>query len=197
VKIQPRQIILLASLAGLLIVLMVLFFQAGKERAAVPDVSSPASEPGEESAEETVTRKIDLYFLSEDDPLLHPEEREIPVEEAPIEEARLVLEELLRGSRFDGISAIPPETRLRELFITEQGIAMVDFSREFQDNHPSGAAAEMATVFAVVNTLVRNVEAVKRVVILVDGVEKETLKGHVGLRKALLPRFDLAAGGGR
>ena len=71
----------------------------------------------------------------------------------------------------------------------------MDFSRELSLNHISGSAAEIATVFAIVNPLVRNFDSIKRVFILVDGTERETLNGHVDLTRPLLPRFDLVAGG--
>jgi spore germination protein GerM len=193
-KINPKQVLPLAALSILLIVLAVLFFNLGKESTGLPEAAAPESEAGEETAVQVETRRIVLYFLAENDVYLHPEEREIPIETAPIDEARRVMEELIKGSRRDGISAIPPETRVREIYLMETGVATVDFSREFQDNHPSGAAAENATVFAVVNTLVRNIELIKRVFILVEGGEKETLKGHISLRRALLPRFDLVVG---
>jgi hypothetical protein len=51
----------------------------------------------------------------------------------------------------------------------------------------------MGTVFAVVNTLTYNFKSIKRVFILIDGSEKETLAGHIDLSRPLLPRYDLVS----
>lgn len=194
--VPTRQWVPLAALAVLAIGLAAAFFMCGQKRAASqapPPIESATVVRPEETLE---TRTVILYFLSGEDSLLHTEEREIIAQGGTVDLARRILEELLQGPRKEEwISPIPAETRLRELYITDEGVAYVDFSREFQDNHPSGAAAETVTVFSVVNSLARNLESVRRVFILVEGNEKETLKGHVELRRPLLPRFDLVAGG--
>ena len=104
-----------------------------------------------------------------------------------------MIRELIKGSRNEGISPIPVKTKLRELFITDEGIAFVDFSKEIQENQFFGSAGEIAAVFSIVNTLTYNFKSIKRVFILIEGREKETLGGHIDLKRPLLPRFDLAA----
>jgi len=91
------------------------------------------------------------------------------------------------------ISPLPPETRLRQLFITRSGVAYVDFSKELADRHPSGSSAEIATIYSVVNSLTYNFKSIKKVFILVEGGEKETLGGHISLSQAFAPRYSLSA----
>ncbi len=62
----------------------------------------------------------------------------------------------------------------RAIADAKEGIAYVDFSGELSADHPSGSEAELATVFAVVNTLAYNYKDVKRVFILIDGTERES-----------------------
>jgi len=60
-------------------------------------------------------------------------------------------------------------------------------------NHPGGSAAEMATVYSLTNTLTTNLPAIKKVRILIGGKEKESLKGHIGLRNPFMMNRELIA----
>lgn len=190
---ETKRILILGPLFILLVVLIVLFFRSrGEEKikpsaeVTPPELESPSKEPGE-------TRKIALFFPSEEDSLLHKEEREIIADASFVKEAKQTIEELLKGSRNGYLSPFPQETKLRELFITEEGVAYVDFSREIQENHLSGSSSEMATIFSIVNSLAYNFKSIKKVFILIDGGEKETLGGHISLTRPFLPQYDLVA----
>lgn len=187
---ETKKIVSLGALFVTLIILIVLLFTGGiekKTKLALPSIPEP-----ETSSEETPeTKTITLFFLSEQDGLLHGEEREIFSNSSLIFEIKQTIEELLVGSDNGYISPFPPESRLREVFMTEGGIVYVDFSREIQDKHLSGARAEISTVYSVVNSLAINFEPIKKVFILVDGNEKETLKGHVDISRPLVPMYNL------
>ena len=150
--------------------------------------------PLDDGMEEVLeTKTVSLFFPSEGDELLHPEEREIPAYASVALQARRTIEELILGPEGNLINPIPPETKLRELYITSRGDAFVDFSREIRENHPFGSAADIATVYSIVHSLTDNFQEVKRVYILVDGGERDTLGGHIDLRRPFLPRPDLIA----
>ncbi len=187
---ETKKIVSLGALFAVLIILIVLLFTGGiekKTKLAQPSITEP-----ETSSEETPeTKTITLFFLSEEDGLLHGEERDIFSNSSLIFEIKQTIEELLVGSDNGYISPFPPESRLREVFMTEGGIVYVDFSREIQDKHLSGARAEISTVYSVVNSLAINFESIKKVFILVDGNEKETLKGHVDISRPLVPMYNL------
>jgi germination protein M len=136
---------------------------------------------------------VTLFFLSEDDSLLHPEEREILADSSIVGEAKQVVEELIRGSERGLVNPLPPETRLRQLFVTKEGVAYLDFSKDIIEKHPSGSSAELGTVYSIVNTMVYNFKPIKKVFILVEGSEKETLGGHINLSQAFVPQFSLNA----
>jgi spore germination protein GerM len=188
---ETKRLIPLSVLLLLLVVLVILYFTGGEEKRLEPDPAAAVTETEEGIIEERPTKTITLYFLSDNDRRLHPEEREIFADIPEVDQVKLALEELLKGSQNSGVSPIPEETRLREVFFTQRRVVYVDFSRELYQNHMSGAAAEIATVYAIVNPLVSNFDSVERVFILVDGTERETLNGHVDLTRPLLPRFDL------
>ena len=186
-----RQYAFLIALSVLLIVLVIMFFECGEEKKLVSEPVAQILDSEEISGEEPETKMVSLFFLAERDDLLHSEVREIKAEAVLILQAKLVIRELIKGSCNGGISPIPVKTKLRELFITDDGIAFVDFSKEIQDNQFYGSAGEIAVVFSIVNTLAYNFKSIKRVFILIDGREKETLGGHIDLKRPLLPRFDL------
>src|SRR5262249_20337207 len=79
------------------------------------------------------------------------------------------------------VSAIPSETKLRELFVTERGDAFVDLSGEVSAKHSGGSLDEIFTVYTIVNALTVNLPAITRVQILVDGKKADTRAGHVPL----------------
>ena len=83
------------------------------------------------------------------------------------------------------VSAIPTGTTLRAFYVTDRGEAYVDLSPEASTMHPGGSAAELLTVYAIVNAVTANLPAIMRVQILLDGKEVDTLAGHMDLRRPL------------
>lgn len=190
---RPRRGALLVVLLAALAVLAVLFFIGGGgekiRKASEPAAagSHPATGGGPAG-----TRTVTLYFVAEDDGLLHAEEREIPAGGAPADEIRRVVEELIKGSTRDLLAPLPPETKLRQVFVSRD-TAYVDFSREIMERFAYGSSSELAAIYAVVNAITANFRDVKRVAILVEGGEKETLGGHVDLSRPLVPQPSLVA----
>ena len=190
---DKKKLILLAALLSLFVVLVVVYINLGgaeKPRAVQP-VSPIPDDP--ESTESRELQTVVLFFPSEQDGLLHREEREIIPEASVSLQAKRIISELLSGSRLGFLSPIPPGTRLRELYITEEGVAYVDFSREIKDKHLSGSSAEMSTIYSIVNSLAYNLESIKKVFILVDGGEKKTLSGHIDLTSPFQPIYDIVS----
>lgn len=188
-----NRLVILGALLILLAVFVVIFIKiGGKEKTAQTPVSLPP-EITQPSEEQRGKKKIVLFYLSEKDALLHREEREIYAYESIAHEAKQTVEELLKESQNGYLSPIPPQTKLRELFLTRRGVAYVDFSKDFQIGHPSGSTAEILTIYSVVNSLTYNFKSIKKVFILIEGAEKETLGGHVNLSRPFLPQYSLIA----
>lgn len=190
---EKKNLIVLAGLFVLLIALIVVYFNLGGEGrpGAVQMIPSSQEEAGPEGQVQLAT--VILFFPSEQDSLLHREEREVTVSSSIEDQARTIVLELLKGSQQDYVSSIPPETRLREVFVTKDGIAYVDFSREIMDKHLSGSSAEISTIYSVVNSLTYNLKSIKKVFILIDGGEKKTLGGHIDLTQPFLPLYDIVS----
>jgi len=73
---------------------------------------------------------------------------------------------------------IPDGAKLRNPIKVKGNVAIVDLSKEFQENFSGGTMQEALTLNAIVHTLVDNSEGkVKRVRMLVEGKPVETLGG--------------------
>jgi spore germination protein GerM len=138
------------------------------------------------AAAQTPAKKITatLYFVSDDGMSLAPAQREVPYADEVADQARAIIEAQLMPSP-PLVSAIPPGTTLKQVFVTEHGDAFVDLSREASANHPGGSLEETLTVYTIVNALTVNLPAIAHVQILIDGKEVDTLAGHVDLRHPL------------
>jgi len=190
-KMQPA--LVLGVLSVVLVVLAVIFFTGGGrekvERFIDANIPKAPAVAGGPAAARTVT----LFFLDDDDDFLHRETRQVASGPTADEEAEQALAELIKGSEKGLLSPLPPQTKVRQVFIGKNGVATVDLSREVAEKFSYGSTMELAAVYAVVNTLAFNFKTVKRVVILVEGAEKETLGGHVDLTRAFLPDYSLVA----
>jgi spore germination protein GerM len=190
---DKKKLVILLSLLLLLIVLVVIYIHLGGNTKPRPAQFISPSAPESESEEQKEPVTITLFFPSEHDSLLHREEREVILESSLAHQAKRIISELLNGSQLGFISPFPPETRLRELYVTREGVAYVDFSREIMDKHLSGTSAEMSTIYSIVNSLSHNLKPIKNVFILIDGGEKKTLGGHIDLSNPFQPIYDIVA----
>jgi spore germination protein GerM len=150
-------------------------------------VETPAPPPPAPPGEEPVPRiKATLFFVSEDGQRLSPVEREVPLAQGPVAQARALLEALFGAEPPSGLSsAIPAGTVLRGLFISQRNEAFVDLDPAVRAKHSGGSMQELLTVYCIVNTLAVNVPSVEDVQILIGGKEADTLAGHVDLRRPL------------
>jgi germination protein M len=159
-------------------------------RQARASASAPAAAPALSAAGSAVKRiTATLFYVSEDGMSLAPVQREVPFGATVAEQARAIVEAQIAGSP-PLVSAIPADTKLRQVFVTERGDAFVDLSSDVTAKHAGGALDEILTVYAIVDALTVNLPAITRVQILVDGKEVDTLAGHVDLRHPLAKSMD-------
>ena len=112
-------------------------------------------------------------------------QQDVTFGETVLEQARHIVEAQLGAAPGPLGSAIPPDTKLRDIFMTDRGEAFVDLNAASRANHTGGSLDELFTVYAIVDALTVNLPAIKRVQILVEGREVDTLAGHVDLRHPL------------
>jgi len=129
-----------------------------------------------------LAQKVHLYFASRDGRHLQAEERRIAAKDTP-SSIEAIVEGLLEGPQKSKLaSTIPAGSRLLHVFVTEDGTAYVDFTQELSRLHPGGIVAERLTLYAIVNSLVLNLDSVERVVLLFEGKPAPTLAGHLDIR---------------
>lgn len=129
--------------------------------------------------------KAHLFYVAEDGTRLTSVERDVTYGDGAVEQAREILSAQMAPAVEPLVSAVPPGTTLRAVFITDSGEAYVDLSRDVVTAHPGGTLNEILTVYTLVNAVTANLPAVTAVQVLVDGKEVETLSGHVDLRRPL------------
>jgi spore germination protein GerM len=185
--------LVLSGLGLVLLVLVIVFFSRGGGEKVKHFVEANVPKPSDAPAGRPAVKVVTLFFAADGDDLLHRETREIPAGPAEADEAERALAELVRGSEQGLLSPLPPQTRVRQVFIAKDGLATVDFSRDVAEGFSYGSTSELAAVYAVVNTLTSNFKSVRKVVLTVEGAERETLGGHVDLTRAFLPDYSLVA----
>lgn len=162
-----------------------------ERQARVDDVRRPAVE-----LESTLLdvqgprdRAVRLYFYRPG--AIHPAAEFLTSEVRPLVDtpdvvllARQIVLELMRG-KDDGNLLFPPEARLRQVYVLEDGTAVVDFSRQTVDRL-SGITSELAVIESVTRSLVDNLESIRRVRFLVEGEARPTLAGHVSIAEPFL-----------
>jgi len=116
-------------------------------------------------------------------------ERDVVRGESVTAEVRTLLAELSAQKISNGPAPVPPDVRVRHVFLDSFGILTLDLAGEFravlERPHPQG---EMA-VAAVVNSLIGSFTDVKRVQILLDGQEIPILVGALDLGRPLSAHF--------
>jgi hypothetical protein len=197
----PRRANVLTA-AGLLLLLAVVAVTAPRWahvlRREVPEQESGPTGGGGGGSEEETARlerqiKVKLFFQAADRPGLAIEERSVSFSTDLAGQVRAVMEELIRGPRAGLQPTLAPETRVLEVFVSARGVAYVDLSKEARAVASGGSEAELITVYSVVNSLIVNFPALKRVQILVEDRPASTLAGHVDLTRPLPPDMTLLA----
>lgn len=141
---------------------------------------------------------IILYFSSNNEEYLVPEVRQKSLS-GPVEGQTLeVIKELIKGSTVQQpdngkglINVIPDGVRVNGARLGEDGTLFVDFSKELKERHPGGSWAEILTIYSIVDTIIKNFPDIKRVKILIEGEEIETLAGHIDTRLPLTENRDI------
>jgi len=170
-----------------LVVLVLLGFGLKLLRDLVLVREGTSSFPSLPTAPTLEERDVAIYFADEDASKLVPETRRARLGAGTSADAEAILTELIKGPQSEGcFSTIPADTRLINAYELD-GTLVLDFTHELQTNHPGGSTAELLTAYSIVTTVTENIRGVKRVQLLVEGKEVETLAGHLDLTKPLSP----------
>jgi hypothetical protein len=99
----------------------------------------------------------------------------------PAVRGKQVLQALIANPTTADQRTIPGDTALLGFYILSDGTAIADFSTPLSSETPSGIESEQVVVDSISRTLESNVPTARRLKILVNGQEVDTLAGHVDL----------------
>ena len=152
-----------------------------------PRNAPPPTQPSDTLNPPVGTRRIhvSLFYVSQSGLELVAVGREITYGATPAEQARRIVEAQVHVPPQGQVSAIPPETSVRSVYLGSKGDAYVDLGPEIVQHHTGGALNEALAVYAIVNSLAANLQDVHTVQILIDGKEVDTLAGHIDLRRPI------------
>lgn len=100
--------------------------------------------------------------------------------------ARQIIHEVMKGPSEDEFQIFAPEARLRQVFLIEDGTALVDLSRQVVHPLLGGVAVELAVLYSITHSLKENIEEIHRVRFIVEGQERPTLAGHISIREPFM-----------
>ncbi len=164
--------LLIGAVSGFLIFFFVTLFDF-----VYPPVAEKETAARREKVEMT------LYFSDANERFLVPEKRFVVKGKNTAGQAKELVKALLEGSKTGLIDTFPRKTELESVSIEKDQTATVNFGKSLIQLHPGGSASEAATVYSLTNTLMSNIPDIKRVKILIDGKERESLKGHIDMRR--------------
>jgi len=139
---------------------------------------SPPAQPLYAPTDPPVSAKI-FFPAADGSVLLTSEDDMIFKSSEVVNRAKQILQKLQDGPHSSTMfPSLPKDTKVQDIFISEQGVALIDFSNTISTNHPGGLLNELTTIYSIVDSLTYNIDEIKQVKILIGGVEKETLAGH-------------------
>ncbi|KAB0672318.1 GerMN domain-containing protein [Oryzomonas sagensis] len=147
-----------------------------------------------QTRQQSGTRTVVLFFVADGTRLVR-EARELESCNDTGACIKSTLAALLSGPLGDYDEALPENTGLNSVRI-EGGTAVVDLSREFAADLPSGSSAEMLAVYSIVDTVCANYPQISRVKLTVEG-NGSTVLNHLDLSAPLAPDYSLEQASGQ
>lgn len=136
-------------------------------------VAPPASGPAE---------SVTLYIAYDDKGVLLPQQFTLALPEGRQQRAEELLRALLnRYLEKPSPHPLAPGSEIRNVYLVDPGLAVIDLNADFASGHRSGVLVEELTIASLAETLSANVSGITRVKFLVDGKESDTLAGHADL----------------
>lgn len=131
---------------------------------------TPQEEISEEQMRQTI---VSLYFKSGDD--IVPEARLIDVKQLLNNPYEQILKMLIEGPKNTNLqNAIPEGTKINKIQ-KEEDILIIDFSKEFIENHTEGEKQEKQTINSILNTVTELTE-INGIKILINGEKNKEFK---------------------
>jgi hypothetical protein len=167
------------------VVSLVLFFNARKQSGLQKTETTP--EETQEKRTGGETRKVKLFFFTEESDRMIPAVGEIMIPEIREEVYRRFLELLLKrdGPR---ITPVPEGIDVQGVFfLAAPGMLILDFNENLINLFPVGTEAELQFVYFFVNNVCYNFKEIKKVKFMAGGNEIKTISGHIDMEQPFYP----------
>ena len=186
-----QQIAISTATLAITIASVLLFVSCDSKQNDPTPVPPPSPIVISESAE-TQVQKCTLFFFDINSLRLAGEERELDLSQDVAERLKQTITALLNDSVSGLYQTIPKGTLLYEVYVDEQSTAYLDFSHHLKDGHIGSTTSEALTVAAILRTVKVNFpDDIRKVQILIEGLETDTIGGHVDISKPLRLSLDL------
>lgn len=144
------------------------------------------------TAEKREKLEVRLYFSDANERFLVPEMRYIPKRKKIDDQALEIVKALLNGSTQGNVNTLTEETTCKRATV-KNGTAYISFDNNLIERHPGGTTSEISTIYSLTTSLCKNIPQIKRVKLLINGKEIETIKGHINTRNSFIVNNDLLA----
>jgi hypothetical protein len=128
------------------------------------------------------TEQVTIYVAYDDVGVVRPKLVRVTLPVGRQERAAEILRSLvsLYEDKFSPHS-LAAGSEIRDVYLVEPGLAIIDLNAVFADSHRSGVLVEELTIVSLVQTLSANIPGITRVKFLIEGRERDTLAGHADL----------------
>lgn len=176
IKKYKNQIIIIAIITIAIIALVILTINNKLKQKIENQIQDyiPAEEMSSEQLRKTI---VSLYFPDKEQKNLIPEARTIDVKEIVNEPYKTLINLLIQGPKDEKLEKCMPEgTQIKNIKL-QNNILIIDFSKEFIENHEGGAQKESNTIYSLVNTLTQ-LNEIDSIKILIEGQENQAFKDN-------------------
>lgn len=188
----------MATLILLFSVIFLAYEMATGDSVAIPFASERFASTTGADAGLAKSKRVRLYFANPQQLSLVPEYRDIGIGDHTVENCRLVLQELIVGPREALGPVLSPSTRIRGMYLLENGELIVDFSRDLEAGLVASATSELLMIQGVTSSLTQveikgeDGPPVKRIRFLFEGSPPQnTFPVHLELEEAIAPDRNL------
>ena len=130
-----------------------------------------------------------LFWISASNPsVLDAEDVSLALSADPVQRARQLVSALILSPPSPQQRTLPADTALLDFYLLADGTAIADFADTLSTGTPSGIMSEQLAVDSITKTLAASVPQIRRLKILLQGQEAESLAGHVDLTGFLTVR---------
>ena len=136
-----------------------------------------------QKAKQTDFMHLDIYYPSNG--ALELEQRKVEMSLGSTAIAETLIYEYLKGPATSGVSLISSKVEILGVYEGTDGVLYVDFSDDLERGFDGDAFDEFLFIRGLYESLAKNIEGIGDLVLLVRGVQIESVGGHVALDKPL------------